>query len=140
MARVVHFGVTNAARNMTSADVALIEALFKGTSTQGGLAAGFLTDGDSFSDWGEPLMSPDEPDALHVMHITECETYDADDERIRLSNDEVYEIANTLLEMVSMIPGYRVVEHWIEGDLEIWSDDNYIHGPFALASTCGKTI
>lgn len=140
MGRVVHLGITNKARHMEPADVILIEALLEATAAAGGIAAGFRTNGDSFTAWGESLMSPEEPDALHILHITECEMYDEDDDRIRLSNDEVAAIADCLLDIVSLVNGYRVVEHWVEGDLDDWSQDNYVHGPFALASASGKTI
>lgn len=129
MSRVVHFGVVRRDGvwfNLTTDDTSQVRDLLAGTP--------FQTDGDSFTDYGESL---ERDDALHVMHVTDCEEYDEDDDPIRLSPEEVSEIVSDLRDRLWR-SAYRLVDYWIEGDHQVWGQDDYLYGPYALQSVSGR--
>lgn len=131
MSRVVHFGVVRRDGvwfNLTTDDTSQVRDLLVGTHYQ--------TDGDSFTDYGESLI-PVCDDALHVMHVTDCEEYDEDDDPIRLSPEEVSEIVSDLRDRLWR-SAYRLVDYWIEGDHQVWGQDDYLYGLYALQSVSGR--
>ncbi len=133
MGRVIHFGVVPVDRFIGAFDVPVILGLLSRAAKRDDLARGFVTDCDSFTEWGESLREADErPDALHVLHVTDCDDFDGDGERIRLSREEVQEVARCLDDALSSEPLYRVVDYWLEDDLEVWGSDVHTYGPFAL--------
>lgn len=129
--RVVHFGIAcRDSQEMRSIDVMSVARI---------LPPGFITDGDSFTEWGETLGRSGLGDALHVMHVTDCDFEDEDLTRIRLSPEEVEEVESSLSDALADTP-YRRVDHWVEGDMVVWSDDNYLYGPYALQSVSGRGV
>jgi hypothetical protein len=136
MTRIIHFGVVPAAGHVESwwPPASVRDVVVRRLTGQTGLAAGFAVE-QSFTDWSERF--PQRPgDAIHVTHHTECDDYDADGDPIRLSADEVREVAEELAEVLGH--GLRVVDYWLEDNGEEWGSDVHLHGPWGLESVSGR--
>ena len=127
MTRVVHFGIVP--RSQRRVDV-LSEAARCLTDTP------FLL-GDSFTDWSEPYVQH-RGDALHVTHRTESDFLDPEGDRIRLSREEVQEVADELTALLPLT--LRLVDYWLEDDGDEYGSDVHLHGPWALASIAGQAL
>lgn len=82
---------------------------------------GFVVDGDSYTAWGEPLGSAEEP--LHV-------TWSTDDFGDYGVKEGVLAVRSLLVEIVN-ISDFRVVDYVVLTDQDDWSEDVQIVGAYA---------
>lgn len=95
----------------------------------------FVTDGDSFTEWGEAYVGG--ADALHVT-ITVDISSDCEPEELRVSREEARELYDLLAEELAGL-NVRLADYWVETSDE-WSEDARIHGLWALESISGRSL
>ena len=131
MSRIIHFGIVarDGRQAYTEGFVDHIDRHLD--------RAWFSTDGDSHTDWGETFPQHDS-DALHLTHTTDCPSLDGDGTPIRLSADEVADVAQRLIDQLP--DSVRLVDYWLEDSADEWGSDVHLHGLWAIASVAGRAL
>lgn len=137
MTRVIHFGVVHRASAAATQDRNANGILVHVDALLRRLAGTPFDVHESFTDSSAPFPQ-NEADAIHVVHATDCDWADADGERIRLSAEEVQEVADDLADRLPS--DLRLVDYWLEDDGDVWGSDEHLHGPFALVSVSGRSL
>lgn len=80
-----------------------------------GLPPGFITDGDSFLNWGNKPLETDDDNGLYSLHVI----YPYDGER-----PDVQDLRSSLAVWVG--PGARLVDYVVESDSDDWAASQHI--------------